>query len=93
MTTEELAMLAVGQIIAAGMFALGVLVGSSLNRKDAKDDDSDKGTKANESGWWHDPVGTSTQGGARRGGGSGAGEVGATRASERVPVGRGTFWE
>lgn len=92
MTTEELAMLAVGQIIAAGMFALGVLVGSSLNRKDAKDD-SDQGSKANEVGWWHDAIGTESEGGARRSIGSGAGQERATRASERVPVGRGSVWE
>ena len=91
MSIENLAMLATGQIIAAGMFALGVLVGSSL-RKDAKDD-SNEGTKANEIGWWHDPVSTGTQGGARRSIGSGAGKVGATRAPERAPVGRGAHWE
>ena len=90
MTTENLAMLAVGQIIAAGMFALGVLVGCSL-RKDAKDDNSNEGTK--EAGWWHDPVGTGTQGGAGRSGGSSAGKKRAARIAERAPVGRGTVWE
>jgi predicted amino acid-binding ACT domain protein len=55
MTTENLAMLAVGQIIAAGMFALGVLVGCSLQRKDAKDDsNSDKAQEGRKDGsLWH----------------------------------------
>lgn len=91
MSTENLAMLAVGQIIAAGMFALGVLVGSSL-RKDAKDDNSNEGT-TKEIGWWHDPVGTGTQGGVERRSGSSAGKVGAARIAERVPIGRGAHWE
>ena len=91
MTTENLAMLAVGQIIAAGMFSLGVLVGSSL-RKDAKDDNNDEGT-TKDTKWWHDPVGTSTQGGAGRSGGSSAGKERAARIAERVPVGRGSVWE
>jgi len=89
MSTESLAMLAVGQIIAAGMFSLGVLVGSSL-RKDAKDD-SNEGTK--EDKVWHDVVGTSTQGGAERRGGSSARKERAAHSSERAPVGRGTVWE
>ena len=83
--------MAVGQIIAAGMFSLGVLVGSSL-RKDAKDDNSNEGTKEGK-GWWHDPVGTGTQGGAGRSGGSSAGKVGAARIAERAPVGRRAHWE
>lgn len=90
MTTENLAMLAVGQIIAAGVFALGVLVGCSL-RKDAKDDNSNEGTK--EVKGWHDPVGTSTQGGAQRRSGSSARKGSAASATERAPVGRGAYWE
>jgi hypothetical protein len=62
-------MLAVGQIIAAGMFSLGVLVGSSL-RKESKDD-SNEGTKKDES-WWHQPVSGSAEGWAERCGGSSA---------------------
>ena len=91
MSTENLAMLAVGQIIAAGMFSLGVLVGSSL-RKDAKDDNSNEGTTKDPK-WWHDPVGTSTQGGAGRSGGSSAREKRAARIAERAAFGRGAFWE
>ena len=91
MTTENLAMLAVGQIIAAGMFSLGVLVGVSLHRKDAKDDDSNEGTK--EAGWWHDPVGTGSEGGAGRSSGSSANEKRAARIAERAAFGRGAFWE
>jgi hypothetical protein len=65
MSTENLAMLATGQIIAAGMFALGVLVGSSLKRKDSNDDDSNEGTKGK--GRWHQPVGDGAQGGTEAG--------------------------
>lgn len=46
MTTETLAMLATGQIIAAGMFALGVLVGSSLRKDSTDDNDGNEGKKA-----------------------------------------------
>jgi hypothetical protein len=54
-STENLAMLAVGQIIAAGMFSLGVLVGCSLSRKDAKDDSNSDKTKESvkDGGVWH----------------------------------------
>ena len=89
MSTENLAMLAIGQIIAAGMFALGVLVGCSL-QKDVKDD-SDKGTK--EEGEWHKPRGIGVEGGAfsRRSGSSKP--VATACATERAPVGRGSVWE
>jgi hypothetical protein len=80
MSTENLAMLAVGQIIAAGMFALGVLVGCSL-RKDAKDD-SNEGTK--EAGEWHEPACTGTQGGIVCRGGSGAKQERQARSAERA---------
>ncbi len=89
MTTENLAMLAVGQIIAAGVFALGVLVGCSLNRKDAKDD-SNEGTKEDKG--WHDPVGTGTQGGAERRSGSSARKGSTAGAPERAPIGRSSLW-
>jgi acyl dehydratase len=69
MTTEHLAMLATGQIIAAGMFALGVLVGSSL-RKESQDDNGNEGTKDKDR--WHQPVGGNAEGGIERRGGSGA---------------------
>lgn len=49
MNGEQLAMLAIGQIIAAGMFAGGILVGVSLARKDATNDNSDK----DEAARWH----------------------------------------
>jgi hypothetical protein len=70
MTTENLAMLAVGQIIAAGMFSLGVLVGSSLTRKESNDDNGNQGTKGK--GRWHQPYGYNAQGGIERRVGSGA---------------------
>jgi len=92
MSTENLAMLAVGQIIAAGMFSLGVLVGVSLHRKDAKDDNSYEGTKKDQK-WWHDPVGPSTESGFERRGGSSAGQERQASAPERAPVGRGSVWE
>jgi hypothetical protein len=89
MSTENLAMLAVGQIIAAGMFALGVLVGCSL-QKDVKDD-NDKGTK--EAGEWHQPRGIGVEGGAfsRRPGG--AHTVAKADLPIRAPIGRGSVWE
>ena len=70
MTTEDLAMLATGQIIAAGMFALGVLVGSSL-RKESKDDNSNERTKASRIKWHH-PVSGNAEGGVGGSIGSGA---------------------
>lgn len=69
MTTENLAMLAVGQIIAAGMFALGVLVGSSL-RKDSTDDNSNEGKKDKDK--WHHVLSGNAEGGTQRRGGSSA---------------------
>ena len=89
MSTENLAMLAVGQIIAAGMFALGVLVGSSL-RKDAKDD-SNEGTK--EEGEWHKPRGIGVEGGAFSRRASSSNPFTKASATERAPVGRGAVWE
>jgi len=69
-TTENLAMLAVGQIIAAGMFSLGVLVGSSLTRKDSTNDNSNEGTKDKDK--WHHVLSGNAEGGAERRGGSDA---------------------
>jgi len=89
MTTENLAMLAVGQIIAAGMFALGVLVGSSL-RKDAKDD-SNEGTK--EESEWHKPRGVGIEGGAFSRRSCGASTVAKADLPIRAPIGRGSVWE
>lgn len=73
MTTENLAMLATGQIIAAGMFALGVLVGSSLHRKDSEHDNSNEGKKASHIKW-HLPLDGNAEGGTQRRGGSSAGQ-------------------
>ena len=89
MSTENLAMLAVGQIIAAGMFALGVLVGCSL-QKDVKDD-NDKGTK--EAGEWHKPRGIGVEGGAFSRRPSGAHTVAKADLPIRAPIGRGSVWE
>lgn len=49
MTFDQLVALAIGQIIAAGMFAGGILVGVSLTRKDSTNDNSDK----DEAARWH----------------------------------------
>jgi hypothetical protein len=76
-------MLAVGQIIAAGVFALGVLVGSSLHRKEATNDNSNEGTKEVK-GWWHDPVGPGNQGGTVRSGGGSASKERQARSPERA---------
>jgi hypothetical protein len=89
MTTENLAMLAVGQIIAAGMFSLGVLVGSSL-RKESKDD-SNEGTTKDKG--WHDPVGTSAEGGSRSRRPGGADSVTTAHLPISAPIGRGSVWE
>jgi len=89
MTTENLAMLAVGQIIAAGMFSLGVLVGSSL-RKESKDD-NDEGTK--EESEWHKPRGVGIEGGAFSRRPSGANTVAKADLPIRAPIGRGSVWE
>jgi len=87
MTTEHLAMLATGQIIAAGMFALGVLVGSSLTRKESNDDDSNEGKK--DKNRWHQPVGGNAQGGTRSGRPGGGDTLATTDFSERAALGRG----
>jgi len=90
MSTEDLAMLAVGQIIAAGMFALGVLVGCSL-RKESKDDDSNEGTK--EESEWHKPRGIGVEGGAFSRRPSCANTVAKADLPIRAPIGRGSVWE
>ena len=91
MNTENLAMLAVGQIIAAGMFSLGVLVGRSINRKDAKDDSNNEGTK--DQNWWHTPISGGAEGWAQRCGGSSAGKDRKADTAERAPFGRGSVWQ
>jgi hypothetical protein len=90
-STENLAMLAVGQIIALGVFALGVLVGCSLNRKDAKDGDNNEGTK-NQT-WWHTPISTGTQGSSGLGGQCRTGQKPKANTAERAPFGRGSVWQ
>lgn len=92
MSTEDLALIVTGMIVVAGAFACGILFGISL-RKDVQHGDDDEGTKANESGWWHQPVGRGTQGGAVCGGTCRPGAKPAARADKRAPVGRGTVWE
>jgi len=88
--TENLAMLAVGQIIAAGMFSLGVLVGRSINRKDAKDDSNNEGTKGKN--WWHTPISGSAEGWAERCGGSSAWKDRKADTAQRAPIGRSSLW-
>lgn len=87
---SDIALVCIGSILHAVTFTVGILVGTSL-RKDTRHDSNEGTTK--EQSWWHDAIGTESQGGARRSGGSSAGTVGAARASERVPVGRGAHWE
>lgn len=89
---SDFAFIFIGSVLHAVTFTVGILIGASL-RKDARhDNDSNEGTKK-DAGWWHDPVGTSTQGGAGRSGGSSAGKERAARVAERPPVGRGSVWE
>ena len=87
---SDIALVCIGSILHAVTFTVGVLVGTSL-RKDTRHDSNEGTTK--DTKWWHDPVGTSTQGGAGRSGGSSAGKVGAARIAERAPVWRGAHWE
>jgi hypothetical protein len=90
-TTEHLAMLATGQIIAAGMFALGVLVGSSLTRKESNDDNGNEGTK--DKGRWHQPVGDDAQGGIEITQESFPKAASEARVAERAPIKRGSVWQ
>ena len=92
MSAEDVALIAIGMILNAGVFAGGILVGISLTRKDVRYDDSNKGTKE-DTGWWHQPVSTGTQGGAQRRRPGGADQVATTHLPERAPFGRGAFWE
>ena len=62
MTTENLIWLAIGEIIAAGVFSIGVLAGVSLSRKDSTND-CNEGT---EEGYWHLSEHQRTSGGASR---------------------------
>lgn len=91
MTTEDLALIVTGMIVVAGAFACGILFGTSL-RKDVRDD-GNEGTKAKDTGWWHEPVGRGTANGPGCGGPCRAGKEPAARAAKRAPVGRGTVWE
>jgi hypothetical protein len=86
---SDIAFIFIGSVLHAVTFTAGILIGASL-RKDTRHD-SNEGTK--EAGWWHDPVGTGTQGGAQRRGGSSANEKRAARIAERAAFGRGPFWE
>jgi len=47
MSTEDLCLLIIGQIIAVGMLALGMLIGVSLTRKESPHDHDDD-TAAND---------------------------------------------
>ncbi len=62
MSTDLFTLVGIGSILHAVTFTVGVLVGISL-RKDVRND-SNEGTKE-DTGWWHQPVSTGTQGGAR----------------------------
>ena len=87
---SDIALVCIGSILHAVTFTVGILVGTSL-RKDARHDSNEGTTK--DTKWWHDPVGTSTQGGAGRSGGSSAGKERAARIAERPLVVRGADWE
>ena len=87
---SDIALVCIGSILHAVTFTVGILVGTSL-RKDARHDSNEGTTK--DTKWWHDPVGTGTQGGAGRSSGSSAGKERAAHSPERAPVGRGAHWE
>lgn len=50
MTLSDFVWLAIGETLLAGTFALGILVGVSLNRKGQRNGDSNTGTEGN---WNH----------------------------------------
>ena len=87
---SDFAFIFIGSVLHAVTFTAGILIGTSL-RKDTRHDSNEGTTK--DPKWWHDPVGTGTEGGSGRSGGSSAGKVGAARIAERAAFGRGAFWE
>jgi len=87
---SDIALICTASILHAVTFTVGVLVGISL-RKDTRHDSNEGTTK--DAGWWHQPVGVGTQGGARSRGTSGAEPVATAHLPERAPIGRGAFWE
>jgi hypothetical protein len=86
---SDIALICTASILHAVTFAAGVLIGTSL-RKDTRHD-SNEGTQEDKG--WHNAVGTGTEGGAERRGGSSANEKRAARIAERAAFGRGPFWE
>jgi hypothetical protein len=89
---SDFAFIFIGSVLHAVTFTVGILIGASL-RKDARHDyDSNEGT-TKDKGWWHDTVGTGTEGGDGRSSGSSANEKRAARIAERAAFGRGAFWE
>lgn len=63
MTTEDFALIAIGMILNAGVFACGILVGFSLTRKDVRNDSDSYEEKVKQ---WHGihRAGGRTEGGA-----------------------------
>ena len=55
MTLSDFVWLAIGETLLAGTFALGILVGVSLNRKGQRNGNCNEGTsvEGKESGWYH----------------------------------------
>ena len=56
MTVRDVVCIAIGELLLAVTFILGVLVGVALTRKDSRYDDGNKGTIRHAPGWteWRD---------------------------------------
>jgi hypothetical protein len=55
MSVRDFVMLSLGEIILAATFALGILVGASLRRKDSLNDDSNSNGRTEAAAQWHRP--------------------------------------
>jgi hypothetical protein len=62
MTLSDFVWLAIGETLLAGTFALGILVGVSLNRKGPRNGDCNTGTEGN----WNHAGNVNAQGGTCR---------------------------
>jgi hypothetical protein len=66
MSVRDFVMLSLGEIILAATFALGILVGASLRRKDSLNDDSNSNGRTEAAAQWHSPRHRDTHGGDER---------------------------
>ena len=65
MTVTDLVWIAIGELLLAATFALGVCVGVALKRKESHDDNgNERASIVEKNGWWHLADGGRTQTGA-----------------------------